>query len=94
LITSTPSAVAWSIALTTSTVVAPSPPPSSTQYTLYMASRAAGAIPDMFPTGTPPMLAATPWLPAAMLDVSCPCGKNARGERWSSGWMAPAPSLK
>src|SRR5680860_213369 len=87
LITSTPSAVAWSIAATRSLVAHPSSSwlagSGPDQQTLYAAIFAAGATPEMVPKSIPPTEADTAWLPTAVLPVCEPWPSPSRGETYS-----------
>ena len=71
LITSTPSATAWSIAATLSELAQP-PSPASSQQTLYVAIRARGAMPLIFPNGAASPVAWMPLLPPAVDEVWLP----------------------
>src|SRR2546425_82053 len=62
---------------------------SMAQQTLYMASRAAGAIPDAVPTGCPLITAVTPKLPATVDDVWLPCPVQS-GVEIVSSWLTPS----
>src|SRR5829696_1586358 len=71
LITSTPSATAWSIAAMLSELAQP-PSPASSQQTLYAAMRARGAIPLIFPNPAASPVAWMPLLPPAVEAVWLP----------------------
>src|SRR6186997_2975442 len=72
LITSTPSATAWSIAATLSEPKQPPPVGVSAQQTLYMAMRARGAMPLVLPSAAAWPVTVTPSLPPAVVDVCVP----------------------
>ena len=93
LITSTPSATAWSIAATLSEPKQPPPVGVSAQQTLYIAMRARGAIPLIFPRPAAGPVAWTPWLLPAVVDVCVPCPPQSRGEMNSNGKRAFTASL-
>src|SRR5262245_18421729 len=48
-------------------------------------------MPDSVPAGTPLIVAATPWLPAAVLAVCEPCPLKSRGEENSPAFAADSP---
>jgi hypothetical protein len=73
LMTSTPSATAWSIAATLSVVKQPAlAVPPTPQQTLYAAMRARGAMPLMLPSAAAEPVTFTFWLPPAVDAVWVP----------------------
>ena len=70
--TSTPSSTAWSMAATLSELLQPPSEPTSSQQTLYMATRARGAMPLILPREAASPVACTPLLPPAVEVVWLP----------------------
>jgi hypothetical protein len=89
LMTSAPSAVAWSMAATMSESWHPSSVSTAgsgpSQQTLYAAILAAGATPAIVSSVRPWMTASTPALPAAVLAVWDPCPSTSSGDSLSCG---------
>ena len=96
--TSTPSATAWSMAATESEFAQPAGATSDSQQTLYIATYARGAMPEITstPRSLPSMLGSTPKLPAAVEAVWLPCPSSSRGDRKPVGSTRsrPKPSTK
>src|SRR5437868_8196445 len=96
--TFTPSVTAASIAATESEVRQPSATSPPTQQTLYAATRAPGAMPEirLTPSWRPWIVGLTPKSPAAVEAVCVPWPSSSRGETKESGatWLRPKPCRK
>src|SRR5205085_6217118 len=92
LITSTPSAMACSMAAMLSD--AKQPPPSSVvdQQTLYIAMRARGAMPEIEPIAAAGPVTVTPELPPDVVEVWVPWPPQARADRYSYGKKCVMPA--